>query len=129
MNNSIDDVANFDFLLLWKSIDETLARGYLYPGSRSWGALKEVQKTYIPKSQIDLWLLDGEFKPGSEEKHDECLAVLELYQYFKEFCEEAGIQKNYTMGMKKFKEKIKDHLTFVDDNGVEKFYLSRREGV
>jgi hypothetical protein len=121
-----DDVANFDFLVLWRSIDEDLSRGYLHPGSRSWEELKEIQKTYVPKSQIDLWLADGEFIPGDADDHDEHIAVLEMYQHFKEFTDDAGIPTSYRMGMKKFKEKIQKHLTFSGDGDGKKYYLKRR---
>ena len=122
-----EDVANFDFLALWKSIDENLARGYLFPTSKNWDKLKEVQKTYIPKTQIDIWLSDGPHTAGDETNFTECALVMEIYQHFRAFCEDAGIGKNFTMGVKKFKEKIQDYLkhTGVGDN--KKYYLKERE--
>lgn len=120
-----DRVNKYSFLALWKSIDEDLERGYLYSGSEYWQALQEVQKTYVPKSQIDLFMSDGAYVPAkdiSEARYS--LTPLELYQYFTEFCEEAGYKSNYIMNFKKFKTRIPSAIP----RKGETCYLDDREG-
>lgn len=120
-----DRVAKYDFLALWKSIDENLERGYLFSGSEYWEKLQEVQKTYIPKTQIDLFMSDGAYKPAEDISDARyCLSPIELYQYFKDFCEEAGVSKNYVMGFKKFKDRIPTDIPRKGDV----FYMDDKEG-
>jgi hypothetical protein len=121
-----DRVGKYSFLALWKAIDEDLERGYLYSGSEHWTQLQEVQKTYIPKSQIDLFMSDGPLKPAddmSDARH--ALSPLELYQHFKDFCEEAGYKSSYVMSFKKFKSRIPPTIP----HKGETYYLDEKEGV
>lgn len=120
-----DRVARYNFLSLWKSIDEDLEKGYLYSGCEHWDALQKVQKSYVPKSQIDLFMSDGAYIPAKEIS-DARYAVnpLEMYQYFKEFCEEAGYKASFIMSFKKFKTRIPPEIPCKG----ETYYLDDREG-
>lgn len=118
-------VAKYSFLALWKSIDEDLEQGYLYSGSEHWDELQKVQKSYVPKSQIDLFMSDGAYVPAkdvSEARYS--VNPLELYQYFKEFCEEAGYKPSFVMSFKKFKTRIPPEIP----SKGETYYLDDREG-
>jgi len=120
-----DRVNKYSFLSLWKSIDEDLERGYLHSGSEYWERLQEVQKSYIPKSQIDLFMSDGAYVPAKEMGDARyALSALELYQYFTEFCEEAGYKSTYIMNFKKFKTRIPSTIP----SKGETYYLDDREG-
>ena len=104
---------SIDLMLLWQGIDENNDNGYCTPYHKDlYSQLEAIQNTYVPRDTIDMFIEESgvEIAFAGEEDLDDYIRVSskDLYEKYKEFMKDIGINSHFEKTLISFKEDIRD---------------------
>lgn len=93
----------------FKSVDETLEHGYWDINTETGKKITEIQSTYVNKSSLEDFI-DTQLEYDQDMLFKDCMTHDHLYEEYKEYSKNEGVQINYIISKKNFRRKMEDTL-------------------